>query len=211
VASAIAIAALVRPPAWSAPAAILGLLGYAVFARRAMCLWQGPEASCLHSPPCWARPGETTSFESLFRRGARIHGAGNRISNPRVGLAYGAGALAALAAFGVIAALPRMSDGARLAVAACGYVSFVSLGRAALRRWKPDWDLLWTESATESRFDRVDALPVPEDGRGLLRRMPAERLPAPRWGIRGAEIETDESGSATSGVRSPMRPQKRGL
>jgi hypothetical protein len=48
-----ALAALLHSVVWSALPAILGLIGYVVFAGRAMRVWQGPGIPCLHFPPCW--------------------------------------------------------------------------------------------------------------------------------------------------------------
>ncbi len=51
-------------------------------------------------------------------------------------------AVMALSVFGSIAALPAVGGGARVALAALGYFSFVGIFAAALRRWRADWDAL---------------------------------------------------------------------
>lgn len=57
-------------------------------------------------------------------------------------------AVLALSGFGSLAALPASDGGARIALAALGYVSFVGFFAAALRRWRSDWDALTRSEST---------------------------------------------------------------
>jgi hypothetical protein len=57
-------------------------------------------------------------------------------------------AVAALSGFGSLAALPALGGGARVALAALGYFSFVGIFSAAMRRWRADWDVLTRSEST---------------------------------------------------------------
>ncbi len=57
-------------------------------------------------------------------------------------------AVIALSGFGSLAALPAVGGGARVGLAALGYLSFVGFFSAAMRRWRTDWDALTRSEST---------------------------------------------------------------
>ena len=67
---------------------------------------------------------------------------------PRLGIgaAIGMGVLA-LVCFGVLASLPGTGPTLRIVFAILGYICFVAFFRAAMLRWKKDWDVLWSGKA----------------------------------------------------------------
>ncbi|HEY6929703.1 MAG TPA: hypothetical protein VJA66_08505 [Thermoanaerobaculia bacterium] len=52
-------------------------------------------------------------------------------------------ALAALAAFEILASLPRLPETWKVTLAIAGYVCFVLFFGCALRAWRSDWAELW--------------------------------------------------------------------
>jgi hypothetical protein len=52
-------------------------------------------------------------------------------------------AVLALIGLGILAALPEIGPALRIVFAALGYVCFVVLLRAAMLRWRRDWDVAW--------------------------------------------------------------------
>jgi hypothetical protein len=66
-----------------------------------------------------------------------------RASDRHVGAAIGMLGVLALIGFGILAALPGIGAALRFVCAALGYVSFVAFFRAAMLRWRKDWDVLW--------------------------------------------------------------------
>lgn len=67
-----------------------------------------------------------------------------RASNRHVGAAIGMLGVLALIGFGILAALPGTGAALRIVFAVLGYVSFVVFFRAAMLRWRRDWDVLWS-------------------------------------------------------------------
>ena len=92
---------------------------------------------------------------SKFRAGLRrpapaspgedVRASGRPASGHRRALLLGALAIAAIAGFGLAAALPSVRGGLRAALAATGYLSFVLLFGAAMRSWRTDWNALWDQ------------------------------------------------------------------
>jgi len=66
-----------------------------------------------------------------------------RASNRHVGAAIGMLGVLALIGFGILAALPGTGAVLRIVFAVVGYISFVAFFRAAMLRWRRDWDVLW--------------------------------------------------------------------
>jgi hypothetical protein len=66
-----------------------------------------------------------------------------RASNRHVGAAIGMLGVLALIGSGILAALPGTGAALRIVCAVLGYVSFVAFFRAAMLRWRRDWDALW--------------------------------------------------------------------
>lgn len=87
---------------------------------------------------------------SRFRPGSRRpapagadRASARQASSRRRALLLGALSIAAIAGFGLAAALPSVRGGLRAALAATGYLSFVILFGAAMRSWRTDWNALW--------------------------------------------------------------------
>ena len=89
------------------------------------------------------RPG--TRRPAPAPRGGDLPASGRQASSRRRALLLGALAVAAIAGFGLAAALPSVRGGLRAALAATGYLSFVLLFGAAMRSWRTDWNALWDQ------------------------------------------------------------------
>jgi len=82
-----------------------------------------------------------------------------RFSRQAQAVGLGVLAFVTLASFGILAALPKLSNGFRLSLAVAGYIACVIVLRVAMTRWKSDWDSQWDSRRDHRRVSTTAVVP----------------------------------------------------